>query len=219
MKKLFFIAGCVFITACFFTSCKKGDVGPAGAQGQAGPAGPAGPTGPTGPTGPQGNANVKTDTFRLVSSQWAWNSNYSLSTSTNSTLSYFTRYHDRNFAAITQDVLDKGFVLFYIVTNVSTLPLINQWTSMPYHLASFGADFTYNIVAEAMPGKFRLHFFFSQIDPAATIPTLQTYGIASYKFKAIAVTGSLAGRGQQYSEAELRAMPYKEVCAALGIEE
>lgn len=215
MKKLLLAGTWLIAFACFFTACKKGDPGPAGAAGAAGAQGPAGPAGPTGPTGPQGNANVKTDTFRVVSSQWLWNSNYAFATSPNGSLQYFTRYYDRTLAAVTQDVLDKGFVLVYFTPSPFNA---NQWVNLPYQLASFGADFNYNVTEESSVGKVRLHFFFSQIDPASTLPALSTYTIATYKFKIVAVSGSLAGRGRQYSEAELRTMPYEEVCAVLGIE-
>jgi hypothetical protein len=215
MRKLLLAGTLLIASACFFTACQKGDPGTAGAAGAQGPAGPGGPAGPTGPTGPQGNANVKTDTFRVVSSQWLWNANYAFATAPNSSLQYFTRYYDRSFASITQDILDKGFVLVYFTPSPFNA---NQWVNLPYQLASFSSDFNYNVTEETSVGKVRLHFFFSQIDPAATLPTLSTYNIATYKFKVVAVSGSLGGRGRQYSEAELRAMPYEEVCAVLGIE-
>ncbi|WP_431215999.1 hypothetical protein ACQ86N_15925 [Puia sp. P3] len=68
--------------------------------------------------GPQGNANVKVDTFTLMNSDWIWNSVYNFSTP-GVAGGVFTRYHDRGFTSVTQDVLDKGEVMVFFTPNNS----------------------------------------------------------------------------------------------------
>ena len=144
--------------------------------------------GKTGPAGPQGNANVVEDTFTITSSQWLWNSQYNFETSPGGSTEYFTRYYDAAFPSATQDILNTGMVLVYFTPN----PINNnQWAPLPYQFTGFGGGFDYNIVYETKVGSVRLHYFFVSRSTSATIPTLSTYNMATYKFKLVAVSGKI----------------------------
>jgi hypothetical protein len=161
--------------------CSK--TGPAGATG------PSGAAGPAGPQGPQGNANVLVDVFSLVNSQWTYNSQYSLETSSGSYTEYFTRYHDVTDSAVTQAILNTGEVMVFFVPN----PIVdtNQWAPLPYQFVDGSNIFTYNIAFETMPYTVRLHYFFTQLQ-AGTIPNLSTFNIPTYKFKIVVISGTIS---------------------------
>lgn len=180
-KRMFYL-----ILVVVFAAAACGKTGPIGATG---PAGPVGPQGPTGSQGPQGNANVFTDTFSLVNADWLWNSGYTYSNSNGGTVTYFTRYHDVNFSKITQGILDSGMVMVYLAPNANDL---NQWDPLPYTFLSFGSVFYYNYVYETMPGKVRLHFFYTQNSTTAAPTTLSTDVIPTHKYKIVAITGTVS---------------------------
>ncbi len=161
--------------------------GPKATAGWGTPLNLQGPAGAIGPQGPEGNANVKTDIFSLVSSDWVWNSQYEFQTSPSSYTEYFTRYHDRANNSITQGVLDSGLVLVYFTPNTSNNT--NQWAPLPYEFTDGSGNFNYEMAYETNAGTIRLHYFFVQLVASATIPVLSTYTIASYKFKVVAITG------------------------------
>ncbi|HEY4111287.1 hypothetical protein [Puia sp.] len=177
----------LFLICLIAGACSK--TGPTGSQGAAGATGAAGPQGPAGPTGPQGNANVFTDTFSLASADWLWNSGYTYSNSNGGTVTYFTRYHDAAFSKITQGMLDSGMVMVYIAPNANDF---NQWSPLPYTFLSFGAVFYYNYVYETMPGKVRLHFFYTANGSGTPPTTLSADVIPTHKYKIVAVTGTVS---------------------------
>jgi len=148
-----------------------------------------GAAGATGPQGPEGNANVQVDTFSLTSSQWLWNSQYVLQTSPSSYTEYFTRYYDATDSSVTQDILDQGLVLVFFTPNTSNNT--DQWAPLPYEFLDASEVFTYNVVFETMVDTVRLHYFFAQFAPG-TVPVLSTYDIPTYKFKIVAISGSVA---------------------------
>lgn len=168
--------------------CSK--TGPAGATGPAGSTGAAGAAGATGPQGPEGNANVMVDTFSVTNAQWLWNSTYEFSTNPSSFTEYFTRYHNVPDTAITQDILNTGQVLVYFTPN--TFGNANQWAPLPYEFTDASGNFNYEIAFETNDSTVRLHFFFVQLVASATIPVLSTYNIATYKFKIVAMTGTIS---------------------------
>jgi hypothetical protein len=155
-----------------------------------GSSGATGPAGAQGPQGPTGNANVQVDTFTLTNSQWLYNSYYSLETSPGSYTEYFTRYYDAPFSAVTSDILTEGMVLVYFTPNPITSTV--QWVPLPYQFADETGSFTYNIAFETMVDTVRLHFFFQTLNTAHPTPTLSSYDIATYQFKIVAVSGSIA---------------------------
>jgi hypothetical protein len=171
---------------CFFfllAGCSKtGPAGPAGVQGSTGVQGSAGPQ------GPQGNANVHVDTFSLVNSQWIWNDDYILYTAGGSYTEWFTRYYKAAFPAVTPGVLDSGMVLVYMTPDIANK---SQWSPVPYTFDT-GNGYSYDFVYVTGPGTVELEFFFANQSPTVTPPTLSSYVMATYSFKCVAVTGTIA---------------------------
>ena len=172
--------------------------------------GPAGATGATGPAGPQGNANVMVDSFSVTSSQWLWNDDYLLYTSGSSFTEWFTRYYKAAFSAVTQGVLDSGMVMVYMTPNIQDN---NQWSPVPYTFDS-GNGYSYNFVYVTSPGTVELEFYFSDETTTATPPTLSTYAMATYTFKLVAVTGSIA---TSMEKSKIDHSNYAQVANFLGL--
>jgi hypothetical protein len=189
-------------SAILFTGCSK--TGPAGATGL------QGATGPAGPTGAQGNANVMVDTFTLVSSQWLYNDNYVLFTGSGSYTEWFTRYYKATFSAVTQGVLDSGMVMVYMTPNGLNN---NQWSPVPYTFDT-GNGYAYDFVYVTSPGTVELEFYFGDETSSATPPALSTYVLPSYKFKLVAVTGTLA---TSMEKSKIDHSNYAEVANFLGL--
>jgi hypothetical protein len=182
-KKISYLAVVVLNFVFLATACSKGDTGPAGSTGATGTQGVAGPT------GPQGNANVFTDTFSLASADWAWNSGYLYSTGNGGYTEYFTRYHDVAFSKVTQGILDSGMVMVYMEPNATDS---NQWSPLPYTFLAFGGAYYYNFVYESMPGKVRLHYFYTANGSGPAPTTLSTDVIPTHKYKVIVLTGAIS---------------------------
>jgi hypothetical protein len=206
MQKLNRVAMVLVIMASstiLFTGCSK-STGPAGATGL------QGATGAAGPTGPQGNANVMVDTFTLVSSQWLWNDNYILFTGGGSYTEWFTRYYKATFSAVTQGVLDSGMVMVYMTPNLTNN---NQWSPVPYTFDT-GDEYAYAFVYVTSPGTVELEFYFADATNTATPPTLSTFAMPSYKFKLVAVTGTIATSMQK---SKIDHSNYAQVANFLGL--
>jgi hypothetical protein len=206
MQKLNRVAMVLVIIATstiLFTGCSK-STGPAGATGL------QGATGPAGPTGAQGNANVKVDTFTLVSSQWLWNDNYILFTGGGSYTEWFTRYYKATFSAVTQGVLDSGMVMVYMTPNLTNN---NQWSPVPYTFDT-GDEYSYDFVYVTSPGTVELEFYFADVSNTATPPTLSTYVLPTYSFKLVAVTGSIA---TSMEKSKIDHSNYAQVANFLGL--
>jgi hypothetical protein len=146
--------------------------------------------GPAGPQGPAGNANVKTDVFTVAANQWNTTNlgNYMLETGSGGFTEYFMQTYLRINNTVTQDVLDNGMVLVYFTPSPANNP--NQWAPLPYMFPSFGTQYYTNFVYITAPGQVTLGFFFSNINPAATPPSIFTFVTTQdYKFKIVTVTG------------------------------
>lgn len=227
MSKLFFSTIILAVTMLFVQCQKEGVTGPEGPKGEQGDKGNKGDKGDKGATG---NANVKVDTFRLTNTQWIYNSNYVFNYEPNLAISVSTKYSDRNFAALTQDVLNTGMVLTFMTPALSYNA--NNWAPIPYTMQEAGETYSYNIASETFAGKIRFHYFFRLNQQGVTRPSLRDAVIATHKFKIVAITGAIsAGRmmnngrsekqltlkGKNYTETELKAMPYTDVCKLLDI--
>lgn len=218
MPRLFF-STLLIATTIFFVQCKK--------EGSIGPAGPEGPRGETGATG---NANVKVDTLRISNAQWLYNSNYLFDHVVNGWMWAVSRYHDRTFTSITQDILNTGMVLCYFTPSPAFN--INNWILLNFRMTSPTGIFYYNVASEVSVGKVRFHYFYTPNDQGATLPNLRDAVIPTYRFKIVAVSGAIASgrmmsngtnekqfnfKGNIYTEAALKAMPYFELCKLLDI--
>jgi hypothetical protein len=182
-KRISYLTVFAFSIVLLVTACSKGDTGPAGSTGATGAQGAAGPT------GPQGNANVFTDTVTLKNADWLWNSAYVYSTGNGSYTEYFTRYHDVSFSKVTSGTLDSGMIVAYVAPNDVDS---SQWSPLPYVFLTFGGEYYINFVYESMPGKVRLHYFYSANGTQSTPNTLSTDIIPTHRFKIIALTGMLS---------------------------
>jgi hypothetical protein len=172
------------------TGCSKtGPIGPAGAAGANGSAGATGASGAQGPQGPEGNANVLVDTFSVTNAQWLWNSTYEFQTGPGSFGDYLTRFYNAADSAVTPGVLDSGQVLVYFTSDPINNP--NQWSALPFQFTDASGNFDYEIAFETNAGAVELHYFFVQLVSTATIPTLSSFVIATYKFKIVATTGMI----------------------------
>ena len=167
--------------------------------------------GPAGPQGPEGTANVQTDVFSIGGSQWIWNSQYIYETSSTSFTEYFTRYYVRMNTTVTQNVLTNGLVLVYFTPAPVNEP--NQWLPLPYQFDS-GAGYTFNYVYQTAVGQVTLEYFFIQMDPTATLPTLSTYNDETRNFKIVTVTGTT---GNFLVTHHVNLNNYQEVSRVTGI--
>ena len=172
-----------------------------------------GPAGPPGPAGPAGNANVKTDTFTVAAAAWGNPSGYMLETGSGGYTEYFMLTYVRNNNTITQSVLDNGMVLVFMKPSPQYNP--NQWAPLPYSFPSFGTQYYTNFVDITAPGQVTLGFFFSKIDPSATLPAILSYVTKiDYAFKIVTVTGE-AGTFMIQHHIDLN--NYDQVSKVLGL--
>jgi hypothetical protein len=216
----------LLLTAISFTliNCtKEGPEGPAGAIGAQGPAGsngapgatgpqgPAGPAGATGPQGPAGTANV-------IYGAWVNEpANWGADTSMVSLNGGFAKRFIVASPSLVQSVLDQGAILAYVrgaytnnlpVALASSLPVTaTTYVESNYHPAL---------------GKIIYYFYIPNNAFAAVPYTSIAGGNAQYRY--IIIPGGVAGRnsgigGTGYTEAQLRAMPYSQVCHLLNIPE
>jgi len=212
MSKLFLSVAFLLVTMLFM-QCKK--------------EGTTGPEGPRGEQGPTGNANVKTDTFRLTNAQWATGGSYIYDHVPGGYMWAISRFHDRNFTAITQDVLNTGMVLCYFTPSLTFN--VNNWVPLNYSMLEPSDRYFYNVAYETSVGKIKLHYYLRSNVAGTSAPAVASATISNYKFKIVAVSGSMGRtmnsgtakqlqfKGRDYTEAQLKAMPYNEVCQLLDI--
>jgi hypothetical protein len=195
---------------------KTGPAGPIGVTGSTGPAGPQGPSGPSGANGPQGNANVLVDTFTLVNTQWVLSGGYEFYTAVGAVTVYPARTYLAKFNAVTQSILNTGEVLVYFTPmDISGSYYANQWLPLPFQFADFTTtNFDYDISYQTLLGNVLLFFFFEPKIPNATLPSLSTYNIATYKFKIVAVSGTISTGMKQ---AGVNTANYTDVSKYLGL--
>jgi hypothetical protein len=229
MRKLSHLSVLLLSFSFIIVSCTKegpegpvgpiGPQGPAGGTGSTGPAGPAGPTGatgsqgpagPQGPQGPAGTANViYSPWFSFTPSNWADTT--------------FTSYGALGICSrairlapgVTTSIINQGVVLSYIQSTgsggVSPLPLI---------INSGSSALQFNFLLD--PGK--ILYYFSNAN-TGNASGAQTFALIRY----IIIPGGVAGgrgvnsekvteiNGQTYTESQLQAMSYQQVCALLNI--
>ncbi|HKB44847.1 MAG TPA: hypothetical protein VKC90_10665 [Chitinophagaceae bacterium] len=232
MRKLRFLSLLLLAITFIVVNCtKEGPEGPVGATGPQGPAGAngasgtngtngtngatgaTGPQGPAGATGPAGTANV-------IYSAWFTPNIYTSST-------VFGTDHwsyVKTAPGITQAILDNGAILVYGKLNgyntavwptdqVSLLPII-----VSYQQSSVFQFDTWSSLTTV--GNLKIDFVNSV--------NFYTGGISNtHQFRYVIIPGGVAGgrmaNGQStyfgYTENQLKAMSYFEVCKALNIPE
>lgn len=231
MRKFRLLSLLALAITLFAVSCvKEGPEGPAGATGAqgptgatgpvgpAGPTGPTGPAGPTGPTGPQGPAG----TANVIYSVW----NPFLPGNWSAATPFFginTRRYTHTTATITAAIRDQGVVLVYVRaagTGSTTYPLP---AVLPY---ISGVDV--NLRHEVNLGNFVIvtHVLGS---PATDPGIIDGVANPGNDYRYIIIPGGVAGgryaekvceiNGQVYTESQLKAMSYQQVCSLLRIPE
>jgi len=189
MKKITFLLNvCLVGGILLLNSCAKdgaiGPIGPTGANGANGANGATGATGlqgnqglsgyngtngqngAPGATGATGNANVHHQNFTVNS--WDW-----ISTGTPGQVGYgYTT--NLNFSSITQDIIDKGFVLVYFQNNSADIAL-------PYTL--YHSSYSTSTLYGAKIGSVSIAVFDS--DLYTSIPS------GTINFKVVVVSGMM----------------------------
>jgi hypothetical protein len=219
MRKFRILSLLLIAIAFIAVNCtKEGPEGPAGAQGPQGPAGvngstgPAGPAGPAGPVGPAGatGATGPAGTANVIYTAWT-NFNIANWTAVQSIFGIDQRRYPIPAPGLSQTMLDNGVVIVYIkfggVSNTAyPLPIVEGITNPgPQNMQNIN---TLNTIT--------LRFFNSNGvgDPG-------TFGAPS-QWRYVLIPGGVAGgRGtgpyMGYTEQQLRAMSYSEICQAFNI--
>lgn len=206
MSKVFFSA-CIIAVAIFFIRCKKDNA-----------------------FNPETSIepHVKIDTFTLVNTDWKTGGFYIFDHVVSGYMWANTRYHEKNFAPISQDILDNGFVLCYFTPSLTFDT--NNWVPLNYSMLSPQNEFYYNVAYETSVGKFKLHYYFRASGAGIATPNISTAVIPKYKFKIVALSGShlsnnakttssnkLSIKGNDYSKDELQNMSYSQVSKLLDL--
>ena len=177
----------------------NGANGPAGPTGPTGPQGPTGPVGPQGPAGPAGTANViYSSWFPILGTDWTGsgtaNQSYTLTA-----------------PGVTQAIRDNGVVLVYVTYNNLIRPL-------PFNDVSTANPITFDFYLPATVGQILLRAY--RPSSAFTLITINVLYVI--------IPGGVAGgrtigkaaeiNGQVYTESQLKAMSYQQVCSLLKIQ-
>ncbi|MCX6317873.1 MAG: hypothetical protein NTW29_11320 [Bacteroidetes bacterium] len=219
MRKLSLLSLLAFAIVFIAASCtKEGPEGPAGATGgqgptgatgatgPTGPQGPTGPAGPTGPTGPQGPAG----TANVIYSAWATSPFATRDTTVDGTLFRITHI---NAPSLSASILNQGVVLTY----TRLVPGIEP-TLLPY---ASNAGGTSNIISTWNTTQ---KIFINRVTIGCNLPACLTGLSTSLEYRYVLIPGVVAGGrtagigGTNYTEAQLKAMPYAQVCKILNIQ-
>ncbi|MBK6936394.1 MAG: collagen-like protein [Chitinophagaceae bacterium] len=220
------------ITFLAVSCTKEGPEGPAGATGAQGPTGaagtngtngatgatgPQGPVGPVGPAGPQGAAG----TANVIYSAWV-NEGPWADTVMNSLGNSPAGNAKRMIVAapsLSQAVLDQGVVIGYYRWSLSG----NNPVTLP---SNFVTGTT--IVELGYRAALNKLVYFFWIPANSTTPVSFT-GLGSAQFRYVIIPGGVAGgrtaekaaqiKGQIYTESQLRAMSYAQLCSLLNIQQ
>ena len=189
-----------------------GATGATGATGPQGPVGPQGPAGPAGPQGPAGTANVIYSSWATLASLRA---SYPVIDTTIPDFSGTVKRDIRLSSSITQAILDNGVVLSYWKVGSSVGPV-----AVPYTFAVGGVAHSFGQILAV--GK--IVYYFGRLDGTATAVNLTSSG----EVRHVIIPGGVAGgrsaekaceiKGQVYTESQLKAMSYQQVCALLNIQ-
>ncbi len=190
-------------------SCKKGDTGPEGAQGvqgSQGSQGPQGPQGVEGPQGPIGNANIIISDWISISGTLR---DSSLDNSALKVMHYIA-------PELTDDILNRGAILVYMRFGSY------QWT-LPYTSYAGGKVSTISFI----PARNVIFITRFAHDNSGSVTINSSARLKYILIPADSPEVGYAGgeeklishNSQLYSAEALKALPYEEVCAILGIEE
>ncbi|MBM3415333.1 MAG: collagen-like protein [Bacteroidetes bacterium] len=187
----------------------QGPIGPAGPTGPTGPTGPAGPVGPQGPQGPAGTANVIYSPWtNFVTGNWG---------ALQTVFGIDQRRYLITAPGATQTMIDQGVVLVF----VRFVGVANTTYQLPLVESIAGGGGTQHMQYTTTVGTITIRFFNSNGvgDPG-------TFG-GSNAHRYVLIPGGVAGgrtaekaceiNGQVYTESQLKAMTYQQVCSLLSI--
>ncbi len=232
MRKFRLLSLLLLASTFIFVNCtKEGPEGPVGATGAQGPTGatggagaagptgltgPAGPAGPAGPQGIAGSANVIYSAW-LVSGVGNWTAT--------GVAPYSANYlYNRVALGVTASIIDQGVVLSY-AKGLFGLGA-SEAVPLPYtRYAQSGTNFIdhYSFVLNAV-GNIR--YLYSSGNNLAPIAISNLEPIST---RYILIPGGVAGgrggstekmadiKGQLYTESQLKAMSYSQICSLLNI--
>lgn len=187
-----------------------GPSGPAGPTGPTGPGGPTGPTGPQGPQGPAGTANVIYSAWFTPAQNGGW---VDTTISGNSQQKKF----NKTAPGVTLSILNSGVVLSYVklfpdglggtTTSIRQLPYSNPGAQDEYMNLSYVGSITFAHVS-----------YIGAIVPPSS---------STLEFRYVIIPGSVSGgrfavkaaeiKGTVYTESQLKAMSYQQICSLLNI--
>ena len=211
--------------AMIAVSCtKEGPEGPVGATGAQGPAGNPGGTGPTGPQGPIGPAGP-TGTANVIYGAWQTEpGNWGADTAMLSLNGGNAKRFIVNTASLTQSILDQGVILAYFRGGVTSNNPVQLAYNIPLPTAVPNNIETVDVRA-ALGKVVYIFYILNNTSAPITFTNVNSGG----QFRYILIPGGVSGRsangektaqvaGQVYTESQLKAMPYAQVCSLLHIQ-
>ena len=193
-----------------------GSTGPAGPTGPTGPAGPTGPVGPQGATGPQGPAG----TANVIYSAWI-NEGPWADTVMNSLAVPPAGNAKRMIVtapSLSQAILDQGIIVAYLRWTISN----NNPVGLPFTFVNGTTVVDLGI----RPALNKIIYYF-WIPANSTVPVGFGNLGAGAQVRYVVVPGGVGGgrmnekaaeiKGRVYTESELKAMPYQQLCSLLNI--
>ncbi len=198
-----------------------GSQGPAGATGAAGAAGAAGATGPAGATGvagPAGTANVVYSAWVTEPANWGADT-VMLSLNGGNAKRFIV-----TAPSLSQAVLDQGVILTYMRGGVTS----NNPIALPYNipLALAAPNNIETVDYRASLNKITYIFYILNNTSA---PIAFTNVNSGAQFRYVLIPGGVAGgrgvstekmadiKGQLYTESQLKAMSYSQICTLLNV--
>lgn len=219
MRKFKSLSLLLLATAFVFVNCSKegpegpggatGPQGPAGATGPAGAAGTAGATGATGAAGPAGSANVIYSAwFSFTGADWADSTMPNIGTAARAI---------KLAPGITTNIINQGVILSYMAftTNPNT-----AFYSLPFNVTGYSPGGVIGFLP--VTGKVVYYSVENGGTSGGPVSTL-------FSFRYVIIPGGVAGgrggntekiaeiKGQYYTETQLKAMSYSQVCTLLNI--
>jgi hypothetical protein len=192
-KKLF----ARFLLLFLFTGCSmfegpEGPQGPQGEQGVPGEEGPQGEIGPQGEKGDPGNANVLIKTITITNQDYI--DDYLSAKHSNNTLFFFpAKIANIEDPDISEDIVNNGLVLAYILVPIGLGFNPTQWTSLPYTYRHINQIYTGNYSSAYSLNTFSLAFYFTR-NTEGSMPDIRDWTVPDNSIKYVIISGNVAGR-------------------------
>jgi Collagen triple helix repeat (20 copies) len=217
MRKFKSLSLLLLASAFILVNCtKEGPEGPAGATGAQGPAGATGATGATGAAGTTGPAGATgaagpAGTANVIYSSWAAQGSWADTTFPGVGSGTLSR-SIRTAAGITQGILDQGVIITYWQFPATTVQQLPAFAANPAQ------------VLNSVSALGKVIFYIANLTTGTA-----TGASAGGLFRYVIIPGGVAGgrgvssekiaeiKGQVYTESQLKAMSYSQICSLLNI--